>query len=51
LIAALTPTKKGDKGQPSTGWDDYEHPTFESDAFKKLATKVAEHPRDLMDLS
>ena len=50
LIAALTPTKKGDKGQASTCWDDYECPTFKSQAFANLAAKVGNH-RDLMDLS
>lgn len=50
LISALTPTKKGEKGKASTCWDDYEHSTFESEAFKKLVAKVGNH-RDLMDFS
>lgn len=50
LISALTPTKKGDKQKPSTCWDDYEHPTFESDGFQELALKVGTY-FDLMDLS
>lgn len=49
LISALTPTRKGDANQPSNSWADYEHPTVESEAFKKLAGKVASF-RDLMDL-
>lgn len=49
LISALTPTKNGDKEKPSTCWEDYEHPTFASESFTKLASKVGAH-RDLMDL-
>jgi Cas7 group CRISPR-associated protein Csh2 len=49
LIAALTPTRKGDANQPSNSWEDYDHPSFESAAFQKLAGKVSSF-RDLMDL-
>jgi CRISPR-associated protein Csd2 len=49
LIAALTPNKKGDPNLPSNSWEDYDHPTLECEAFKKLAGKVA-NCRDLMDL-
>ena len=49
LISALTPTRKGDPNLPSNSWEDYEHPTMESEAFQKLAGKVASFS-DLMDL-
>lgn len=49
LISALTPTRKGDPNLPSNSWEDYEHPTMESEAFQKLTGKVASF-RDLMDL-
>ena len=48
LISALTPKKKDDPKSPSTSWDDYEHPTFESPAFAGLKEKLAAC-RDLMN--
>lgn len=47
LISALTPTRKGDPNLPSNSWEDYEHPTMDSDPFKELAKKVGSF-RDLM---
>ena len=47
LIAALTPKKRHDAGQPSKSWDEYDVPSGLPDELKAMVGPV----RDLMDLS